>query len=355
MKLILRSKISPARTPATRARQVLDDVDAQPPRATGGDTVDRVVQKKVATYWGIGLVATGVFAVVVSLLGEASWADAGTSIGTGFVIAGFVFVLEPRLVRDVSEAAGSVATQIVDASTAEIRARVERLENLGELQDRVAEDRGAATSDLVDRVREQPDFESTVDLLESAEDLRLFSDLRLRSGSDPRMLMSLAWEPSMSDVEKKYPDCDPDFFVDNPQFRDHILIGAILPTEEVPVAESQWFSEQSLEDAWKEFLDACEREDVPTRDFELALVFQLLAESYETMLDSRRSPPSNPGRLRGRLILLINSEWAITEAGMESRIGGFCSESCPDGVEHCPTGHDESLWKEAVFYARLVM
>ena len=55
--------------------------------------------KKIATIWGVALIAIGVLVLLVSLLGAPMLADAGMSLSTGLMVAGFVLALEPRLVR----------------------------------------------------------------------------------------------------------------------------------------------------------------------------------------------------------------------------------------------------------------
>lgn len=67
--------------------------------------------------------------------------------------------------------------------------------------------------------------------------------------------------------------------------------------------------------------------------------------------------PDTPQKLHGQLRLLVNDEWAITDAGLESRLSNYCSESLGEGREgeNRPDGHDANLWDEAVFYAHLLL
>ena len=351
VKLVLRRKTHPAAAEGqARHGESLGMASSEASR--------RHAHKKAATIWGSVLIGTGLLALAGSLLRAMSWAEAGISIGTGLVMAGVVFVLEPRFVRDIGEVAGKAAIRVVDERvderTAELTERVEHLESLRALQDRVTANRQSAESALLDKVREQPDFESTAELLEKAQDQRLFSDLRLRTGSDRETLMSMTWERASPDVlraldefamSEEYEYLDADLLIG-----DHILLHVFSLTGEASSARSPWSPTQTMTEAWNAFLDACGREGVPATSIDLVTVFEALAASYEAMIDSRRSPPGDPRKIQGRLILLVNDEWAITDAGLESRVASYSSQSCPEEGERSPAGHDEQLWQEAVSY-----
>ena len=329
------------------------------PRTAGGETVHRNAEtKKIATIWGVALIAIGVLVLLVSLLGGPMLADAGMSLSAGLMVAGFVLALEPRLVRDIGEAAGaaaaSTATKIADERTAGLRERVEHLENLRELQSNIAADRQTAASRLIEKMREDPDFESTAELLEKAHDQHLFRDIRLRSGSDRETLMSLTWTPGYrpSPLELIDPDWSTlelqEFHLDN------IELSAISATGE-DSAVSHWSPGESVREAWNNFLDACERDGLVPTKFDPATMFDALATSYGAMIEARRSPADDPRRLHGRLRMLINDEWAITDEGLESRISSYSYQSHPGGDEQCPVGHDEKLWQDATYYSRVLL
>ncbi len=275
-------------------------------------------------------------------------------------MAGGVFVLEPRFVREIGEAAGTAATdtarRIVGESTAEIRERLERLENLQELQDRIAADRQAAESDLINKVGKHPDFESTSKLLERAENLCLFDDLELRTGCD-RTLMKLTWVDADHLSRIEYVEIGVMYPAPGELdlLSEHIVFSAISTTGKVPFAKSYWFNPETLQVAWNSFLDACQREDIPTTQIKVTEVFKALAESYQAMMDSRHRTRSDPRRLQGKLRLLVNDEWVITTAGLESRISSHCSQSHPAEDAQSPAGHNERLWQEAAHFFRLTV
>ena len=319
---------------------------AQPQSPPNGKATRFGAHKKMATIWGLALITAGLASLTASLVRSSAWAEAGISIGTGGVMAGFVLLLEPRLVRDVGKAAGTaatataeqtateVATRLVDGSTTEMRERIEHLEGLRELQQRLEAGREAATTELIKKVSEQPDFESTARLLRQAGDKDLFGDLQLRSGDDTTTLVNLtltSWN-----------------------WEDDAIRLAISPFDiEGDPAQIEWQYGVTIGEAWGACLDACERKAVPTSGIDLAAVFKSLASSYNAMIQARRSAADSPGRLQGRLRLLVNDEWAVTDMGLESRISSFHLPWYPDETHACPRDHDEALWEEAIFYAPL--
>lgn len=206
----------------------------------------------------------------------------------------------------------------------------------------------------MEAVRERPTFEATAELLERAENQRLFEDLILWGGTERDTLIGLTWRNFAGHLHDNYPDFDPSVLEENPHFELHIEIRYVPAVAGGRSAASEWWPSQPRDEAWKSFLDVCEREGIPTTDIDVRIVFESLASSYGAMVAARRSPAEDPRRLQGSLILLVNAEWAITSAGLESRIGTQCLRPDVDLGEDCPDGHDQQLWQEAAAYAELV-
>ena len=240
-----------------------------------------------------------------------------------------------------------------DESTAPLEERLEHLESLQDLQDRMTADRAASDLLLVQTVKERPTFEATAKLLERAQDQQLFQDLKLKGGTKRETLISLTWQNFVGFLYENFPDFDPSVLEENPQLEPHIEIRYVPVVAQGSSAASEWWPTQSREEAWKSFLDACESEGIPTTDINMRAVFESLASSYGAMIEARRSPEDDPQRLQGNLILLVNAEWALTSAGLESRISGECLQPQSDLNEGCPEGHDRRLWKEAAAYAEI--
>ena len=307
-------------------------------RVALGKVADRQTPKVRAAWWGIVLCAAIGLALVVFAICQldANVAEVVASLGTGFFLAGFLLWLEPRLMRKV----GETTQRIVDEGTAGLRERIAKLESLRE----------AAASDLMGKVREDPDFDSTWELLAEADKRNLFSeDFKVRSGGNREILMEIAisdWPRIMDELMEPIQ-----------MGQVYIDILAVSAIEEAHVVATQWWSGESFDDAVNRFWDECQSKEVLTEDIDLAAVFQSLAASYGAMIEARRSLPDAPQKLHGQLRLLVNDEWAITDAGLESRLSNYCLESFGEGGEgeNRPDGHDANLWDEAVFYAHLLL
>ena len=294
--------------------------------------------------WGIS--SLGILLVAGSLALGSGWAAAGLSFGTGLALAGFVLLLERHLLQAVGEALEEGAAPLVE--------RLERLESLQEMQDRISADRTESDFALAKAVRQRPTFENVAAMLERAQEQCLFEDIRLRGGIKTQTLISLAWENFEAVLYKNYPDFDPDVLDENPEFREHILIRCFPEAQDGPSVASEWWPTQSLEEGWRDFLDACEKMQVSTADLNIGHLIEALASSYVTMAEGRRSPANHPERLQGSLIMLVNPEWAITTAGLESRKMSLCLPHHLALVGNCPEGHDDSHWQEALTYTKQV-
>ena len=318
--------------------------------ATSSRTVEGRSQDRKAWRFGWGFIAAGLVAIAVSPiflsehpLNRSSWANAVTSLAAGLALAGVVLLVERHLVREVSEA--------LEEHTSDMRReRLEHLESLREFHATITADRDAAARALMDNVSNKPDYESVAELLERAQDLRFFDDLVVRSGTDRSALMNVAWVEGHRPANPTDPDWSDLELME--YLPDHIQLSAASPSGEV-VASSDWMPAEPLTRAWNDYLDACVRGGVDPSQFDPAVLFPSLAASFGTMLDARGGLPGD-SRLQGRLRLLINEQWAITNLGLESRIHSFRLESRPDREEPCPAGHDERLWREALIYADLM-
>ena len=63
---------------------------------------------------------------------------------------------------------------------------------------------------------------------------------------------------------------------------------------------------------------ALERLNVPPERFSFRFALERLVHSVDLMRRARAAPSGSPLRLDGRLIILINDEWAYTDVGLES-------------------------------------
>lgn len=83
--------------------------------------------------------------------------------------------------------------------------------------------------------------------------------------------------------------------------------------------------------------------------------------SHRLMVEARQAAEGSGKRLKGRLRLLINDEWALTDAGLEGTksdllypwrsIGRYGENLERAGDFQCPPNCQEGLWDEAKTYA----
>lgn len=292
--------------------------------------------------------------------------------------------LEPRLVRDVRRAtskatADLVARKVTEAAahevetrTRELDERLSRVESLRDVQDRVRRERDREATRLASRLRGVPDYEDVFDLLSDADSRGLFARLWLRCGLNRSLLLNveraeltrgdgvyLGWRILVTLARTTVRPSLPEGVQEN---RNAFM---------KPVVNSEWRPNESFEDAYKRFDEACERANryAGTIDFDSATTS--LIKSYETAIGSRSSDGDDSVRLIGRLKLLVNDQWAITAEGsglgfpgpkferhrLEGLLGGFTYDRGPlaaeDGTKVIsrPEGYDPSLWEDALYYA----
>ena len=93
------------------------------------------------------------------------------------------------------------------------------------------------------------------------------------------------------------------------------------------------------------------------QDFNLAYALDMLRRSIRVGATARQQPYGSPRRLRGKLIILINDDWVLTDHGLESISDDVVVKAGDaEGDDMMPPyGHDESLWGEAQTYFRTWM
>ena len=320
--------------------------------------------------------------------GSGKWPDVFVSVGAGALLAGFVMFLEPRLVRDVKQAASTTATEAaareVEARTSGLDERLKRVERLSDVQERVHGKRRQEAAQLADRLRGVPDYEDVFALLTDANSRSLFNRLWLRCGSDKSMLLNFSTaEAARGDglylgwrilIELSRLTNQPSRVARRRRMRydeDEHVADYVAD----PIVHSEWLPGESFEDAYRRFNERCERENVNARDVDFDEAGARLVDSYETMVRSRDSGEDGSVRLGGLLSLMVNDQWAVTfeatvmgiygpEEGkhrLEGLLDGQLYTTWPlvaadsSAAESCPEGYDPSLWEDALFYAQRLL
>lgn len=276
----------------------------------------------------------------------ASWSNALLAIATGIVVLLIGAFVEPRLVRRV-EAAVSDAVQ---AGTAPLARRVMDLESLAANQTeqrRVVDDEIAAA---VAALRSAVSRDAMADALRLGEELRLFNAhmFRLRTSGNEASPDLYAFLMEHGDVSELWLNFGP------------VLFGSLDPTQWDPYYGPD--EENPVGTIWRPELSAAEivavlerqllADDVKGRDqFDFARALDMLALSLEIAF-AARSRGDAPARLRDPLICMVNTEWAITEGGLESLLAD-CRYPMSDELTAdlpCPPQHSSDLWADAIGY-----
>ena len=350
----------------------ISDSSASPPGP-------RYPSKFRATLWGVVLILLGLFLEAASIVGWADdkWSDVSVSVGASALLAGFVMFLEPRLVRDVGQAASTataglaastateVAARIATDRTRELDERLSRVEGIREVQDRVRAQRKQAATQLAKRLRAGvPDYSHVEELLADADSRLLFDDLWLRCGNSNNLLLSFRILQDVKTLGRSIFVC-----LGKTSTRPLLRPGVSELRGKFPdmVTISEWRPDESFEVAYQRFDEACEQVNQSTQDMDFESAFISLSESYELMVHARDSQTTDAIRLAGRLTLRINEEWAIMRTSIAEQAGtyllvGLLSEhqysTWPLGSVKvsdpgvCPDAYDLALWEEAVRYAK---
>ena len=336
------------------------------------------------------MVSVGIVLEVLALAGwgEGRWPDVMVSVGAGALLAGFVMFLEPRLVRDVRRATSKataelLSTQVTEAAAHEVEIRtrgiaerLSRVEKLRDVQDRVRKQRDLEATRLADGLMGVPGYEDMFKLLRDANSRGLFTDLWLRCGPNRNLLLnfkpvdltrgdavSLGWRIFVTLARTTARPVLPPGVQES--------CNAHMET----VVHSEWRPQESFEDAYRLFDKACERAETNAGKIDFDLALTSLIRSYRVVLEARSSDDENGTRIKGRLTLLVNDEWAITcerpdfyapgpvfeQYRLEGLLGGPAYDSWPLAAEEgtrirsCPEGYDPSLWEDALFYAELFL
>lgn len=251
-----------------------------------------------------------------------AWASVLIEGGAAIALAGLLVALERRMVVQAVEGARDEARAVARAETTraadDLRGRVERLEDLERSQDEASSRRRGAVSEKIAKVRSGDVRCNTVGalLLEGHRGLFNSRYFRVRASLEPNGPV-LYFVP-LQDGRNEVPFIWLDF--DQPTFSGRTIDAGRIPIE-VPDANPTtvlWAGNTPASEVAGELAEVLERTNTPSSGFSLAYALDRLARSLEIMIEARRAPGGSPRRLQGRLELLINEHWVLTDAGLES-------------------------------------
>lgn len=270
-----------------------------------------------------GVTAIGVAAVLMGVALQAwergAWGGVLVEVGAGLGLVAAIVYLERRVLHQVSERAESVARETAERTTqettADIRDRLARLEELDRTQEKQRQAHDEQAKRIVDRVRADVSFETVRDLLRQAREDNYFApDFRVRGSSDPYCHIlylelddySIAAEAS---GDRIYLSFEPRYLPDAPGHFGQEL----SDTQTV-----HWVEGESIELASSKLVALLIRLNLPLDAFDLAYAMGRLVTSFDVVRSARSAPRESSRRLGGELEFLINDGWALTTFGLEA-------------------------------------
>jgi hypothetical protein len=236
------------------------------------------------------------------------------SVGAAFLLAGVLFFLERRFLKEINDVAATAATAAADARMDQRDQQVTlRLDQLDERMNELLETRARRQDESV-RALDVPTAESVANALAEANKLGAiaYGHVTVQASRDLYELgLEFSWGADAGDGRFGMPA------------RAVLMVrGRVYADERShrprPVIETEWQVNEASEEIGlrlREQLESRGRwQGDGTLDWPMAL--RNLQKSLDLAIRSRRRDGSS-GLIRGALFELVGDDWAITEAGLE--------------------------------------
>ena len=262
-------------------------------------------------WWGIAILLVGVVLALMGYLWEGTWEDVFIEVGAAAGVGGIVLLFKPRLMRQVDDratkAGATAAEDIASTRTEAIEKRLVKLESLSEIQATELDRKQAEAARVISTVGADASHANVQELLIDAYGRGLFvHNLLVRTSND-------MGTPLLRVTQ--------DILEDDPQIESVILFD-ILYLPEGPLASEKyraveedavhWSAEHDAQTLVRELIDNFTRANLPHDKRLVQRSLSHLRESYRLMVAARDEPRGSSKRLKGKLVLLINDEWALT-------------------------------------------
>ena len=309
-------------------------------------------------WWGIGILLAGIVLALLGYLWDGTWEDVFIEVGAAAGVGGIVLLFKPLLMQQVREQAKNEATTtavaIVTTATEELKNRVVRLEDIGDVQasveERLQEEAERAIAAVAAEIT-QPNIENQL-LIASKQGLyanRILVKTNTQSGHP---LIRVERDGALGEPGS-------DIYLD---------IWRVVPIDnegesfrEIRNSEVVWQPRDDPSSIVQEIVLKYKQLGLSKDDRSTELLFDNLQDSFRLMVAAHQEPQGSDNRIDGKLIFLINDEWVMTDTGLEgtksSHVFRWGREYRPDTHivfdrdRSCPEGCQEALWKEAVYYA----
>lgn len=276
-------------------------------------TDDRLNWPVVGVVSVVGVTAVGVGLRLADWKAEA-WSAVLINTGVAIGLVSVLVLLERRVVRGVAQV---TAREETERLTADLRGRIERLEDVDEAQEQVRSEQRRAAAAQIQAIRSGDISCSTIGalLVEAIRDRLVDPDVfHIRTSNEPEcpVLYMLPFiDPSR--VIAVYLDFEPIEIAGQAV----VVDGEPIPVPEKTDSTVMWMDEDAAA-IGAQLQAGLERRNEPARAFGFGHSLEMLLNSIEVMRNARAAPAGSPHRFQGQLRILINNEWAFTSAGLEA-------------------------------------
>ena len=308
---------------------------------------------ETSPWWSIVLVALGAGLIGGGLWLGGTWADVAIEVGAAAGVGGIVLWFKPRLMRQVDQ----VATQAAAAVTDKFTEQFVKLENIGELQANEVERQRSETKRIVTSIEEAVTFANVEAMLMHAYHQGFFRERLMVKTNTERGKPLLEISPFSVNREDQLMPMGPQV-----HFRVLSYVSSYNNRVELgPIDDGTtiWQDGEDLQQIVGRIIGIYKRSRLPENELDFNLVFSHMIESFHLMTGTLQDPRQSTRTPRGKLALLINQEWALTDIGLE----GITSDNIftpgrKDGrwvaidvsETPCPPDCDNDLWNEAKAY-----
>jgi hypothetical protein len=280
---------------------------------TADETEERLNLRIVALVTLAGLAAV-VFGLYLADFNRDSWSSLSVDIGTSIALVAVLFILERRLIARTKTTAVTAARSAAREVTEAFEERLVRLEELDEAQLRSRAERRRRDDSTIEAVRtEGLDARKVVELLRGAADSNLLAvehGIRVRTSDDRDC-------PILHLLVADFGHGESLIVLDFEPIRFSGYHHEGMPVPERTATSVLWDDESAGEIAGQ--LEASlERLNIPPDKFRFKYALDRLVHSIDIMRAARTAGSDSALRLEGRLTLLINDEWILTDWGLES-------------------------------------
>ena len=309
-------------------------------------------------WWGIAILLVGVVLALLGYLWEGTWEDVFIEVGAAAGVGGIVLLFKPRLMRQVDERAtraGAIAAEdIASTKTEAFEERLVKLESIRDIQENERDRLQEETDRIIAAVGSDASVSNLIESLDHASKQGLFAESIFIKTSDD------LGQP-LFQVSRGIDSIEPEVI----SMLSFDIFAGGATYEELEGATVRWLDGTGFEGFVREVYSAFTRANLPLDKLSLERCVLHIQESHRLMVEARQAPEGSRKRLNGKLMLLINDEWALTSAGLEGiESDHFFQWELTTGPRlyiplnedgECPSGCQDHLWEEAKYYALRMM